>query len=91
LPPCVRVLFHSHGRITNRARISIEDIRLDLRIRLVTGKTYWFKNLWSPSAGGKDALRRALVEHLTQDWDDYEITRPEVNMRLPWDTPGGIL
>lgn len=77
--------------MTNRTRISIEDIRLDLRIRLVTVKTYWFKNLWSPSAGGKDALRRELVEHLTQGWDEYEITRPEVNMRPPWDNPDGDL
>lgn len=77
----------SHGRMTNRTPVSIADLRLDLLIRLTVVKTFWFKALWSPSAGGKDKIREDLVQHLTKGWDDYEITRPEVNMRPPWDKP----
>lgn len=54
----------------------IEDLRRDLLIQLSVTPRHLFRELWSPTAGFKDAYRRELVARLTAGWDRFEVLRP---------------
>lgn len=58
-----------------RTKLSIDDLRTQLAVRLAVAPQYWFKALWQPKvgAGERDNIREKLVAHITQGWDSLEI------------------
>lgn len=64
-----------------RTKLTLEDLRTRLVLRLAVAPRRWFNTLWAPKARAheRDAVRHELVEFITQGWEALEIdaTTPE--------------
>lgn len=64
-----------------RTKLTLDDLRTRLSLRLSVAPRHWFNTLWSPKARPhqRDAVRHELVEFITQGWEALEIdaTTPE--------------
>jgi len=58
-----------------RTKLSAEDLRLRLAIRLAVAPRHWFRALWAPKTPAleRDATREKLVTFITQGWDSLDI------------------
>lgn len=58
-----------------RTKLSAEDLRLRIMIKLTVAPRHLFRSLWAPQTPAlqRDAARRDLVELITEGWDTLEI------------------
>lgn len=64
-----------------RTKLTLQDLRTRLALRLAVAPRRWFNTLWTPKSRPheRDAVREELVEFITQGWESLEIdaTTPE--------------
>ncbi len=64
-----------------RTKLTVEDLRTHLRVRLAVAPRHLFKRLWEPKSRPheNDRARDELVTFVTHGWDSLEIeaTGPE--------------
>lgn len=58
-----------------RTKLTLDDLRLRLNIRLAVANRSWFKQLWEPKARPhqRDRVRDDLVDFITEGWEALEI------------------
>jgi len=58
-----------------RTKLSVDDLRLRIAIKLTVAPRHLFRDLWAPktSALQRDAARENLVALITEGWDSLEI------------------
>jgi hypothetical protein len=66
-------------------KVSLDDLRRDMRLSLKTVKPHVWKSLWSPKGLVTDKIIRDIVDMMTRYWVEYEITCPQVKMVCPFD------
>lgn len=58
-----------------RTKLTGDDLRLRLQIRLAVAPRHWFKALWAPKTPAlqREAARNELVRFITEGWESLEI------------------